>query len=489
MTAVILPSLTSLGLLTWILISEVFKRRMLGIAVFGMTTLHYIVLVAFPALYSSWDGFYYERVLGSAPSDLAIVYRGDLVFLLLFTLGYFAYGRKTKVGRTHLNPLTPVNRRLCTVLVACGVIVFGRQLLNPTFSVLDTRNYADLIEYPDLTSRLFTYAFGFLMWPSLFAASIVFVLPRRRNFTWLLSAILLLEQAIYAFINGLRGGVVWVGCTLILSCCLLRTWRFLIACIFLGVAVAPLLDILHEEIRWNTMSNGIDSRNIDMLGGALSIVVNEIGKPADVDTPNFLATWCDRAQGPRNSVVLYKEFHSGRGAGMRPIVASLGVVVPRTVWPEKPVGGSVDNTNLGAAIYLVQREKGNMGPQDMGPLLASAHAYWEGGWPWLCIAGIITGFFWKALVSWGSASASIGPPIAVLCLTASLPIDGFLTVLNPIYNYVLMLLKVVIPLLLLTRFNETLGRLQFRGINLFSHVRTPRKSHGNAAIHLQPHSD
>jgi hypothetical protein len=123
--------------------------------------------------------------------------------------------------------------------------------------------------------------------------------------------------------------------------------------------------------------------------------------------------------------------------------------IPGNVWPGKPIGGSVDNTNLGSAIYLVQRMKVGMGPQTMGPLLASAHAYWEGGWLWLMVAGYLTGLFWNLLLRWREEDRSPVNTIVVFCFMVALPIDGLLSMLNPVYTFILIFWNAVVPLAIL----------------------------------------
>jgi hypothetical protein len=122
--------------------------------------------------------------------------------------------------------------------------------------------------------------------------------------------------------------------------------------------------------------------------------------------------------------------------------------IPRVFWPDKPVGGSTDSTNFGAAIYRVQQLKPDTGPTDMGPLLASSHAYWEGGTAFVLVAGLLTGLFWISLLRWTEVNPAMYKHIVVLCFMAALPIDGFFTALNPLYTFILIFYR-IIPLFVL----------------------------------------
>jgi hypothetical protein len=115
-------------------------------------------------------------------------------------------------------------------------------------------------------------------------------------------------------------------------------------------------------------------------------------------------------------------------------------------WVDKPVAGSTDASALGSAMYRVQQTKPNGVFYDMGPFLASAHAYWEGGWLWLVAAAPLSAWMWRWLLAWGEREGRRSVDVIVLTFLTAFPIDGFFGGINPVFAYVRILWITLIPL-------------------------------------------
>jgi hypothetical protein len=76
---------------------------------------------------------------------------------------------------------------------------------------------------------------------------------------------------------------------------------------------------------------------------------------------------------------------SGEGAGLRPLFGALVCPIPRACGGKNRLRAAVDATPYGAAIYVAERLSYGAPYYTMGLVLASAHAYWEGGWFGVCI--------------------------------------------------------------------------------------------------------
>ena len=102
----------------------------------------------------------------------------------------------------------------------------------------------------------------------------------------------------------------------------------------------------------------------------------------------------------------------------------------------------------------------------MGPVLASAHAYWEGGFFWVVIAGAFTGLFWRAVVLW---SDGYGQEIALvfgLTFGSALLIDGLITMMYPVYTLIDIVWVSILPLAMIrVAFSvaSTVGKSLFTG--------------------------
>ena len=425
------------------------KRLYLRAVVIGMTLVHEITLIVYPVWYSVLTNFYLESEIFVRPNSLLVVYLGEFVFVALFGFGLIS------------RPWGPQNARLCSydrqrseivlikILAICGAAFYAAELIAPTYAIDTGSKHADLTIYHNIWEQLWEYVLSFIRWPSLIAACLVLTDKSYSSTLRRLGSIAPICRVLFSMINGLRGGIVLVIYLIISAGAIAKNKRAIIVGVITIASIIPFFSVLHSVMRWNTWSSTEGTRNIDMLPTLWKVVSRKSGTKIKRGGDSFLDAWAVRAEGPRNSVGLYNQYDRGNGAGIHPIVGAMVMPIPGNVWPGKPIGGSIDRTNLGAAIYLVQKLKPGRGPQEMGPILASAHAYWEGGWLWLVIAGYLTGLFWNLLLSWGETGSSVFKTIIVLCFMVALPIDGLLSMLNPVYTFILMFWKAVVPLLLL----------------------------------------
>jgi hypothetical protein len=166
-----------------------------------------------------------------------------------------------------------------------------------------------------------------------------------------------------------------------------------------------------------------------------------------VHNVSFLDSFAQRAQGPRNSVVLYNLYEKGAGADLSIYTGAILFAVPRFFWPEKPISGSLDGNDESTAVYKVIDIGYNL--PYMGSILASAHAYWEGGWIAVILYGFITGLLWSGVFIFCRKLPEHLSWIIALSFAAALLIDGFLTALYPLYAYILIAWKYIMPTLVL----------------------------------------
>jgi len=140
--------------------------------------------------------------------------------------------------------------------------------------------------------------------------------------------------------------------------------------------------------------------------------------------------------GPRNSAVLYQGWDDGRGAGWGASLSALVYPLPRALWAAKPPAGSIDSTPYGAAMFKVMSIGHGAPYYVMGPYLASAHAYWEGGIAGLLASGFATGGLWALFIA---LSRKVTLPLAttfLMTFASSLLIDGLYTAFVPLFSII-----------------------------------------------------
>jgi hypothetical protein len=411
--------------------------------IIGLTFIHETSLIALPAWYSCFTGFYLEAGIGVTPDQLLTVYGGEALFGLLFAVVLAVPGRTKKEARP-----APAEKDYLLVyaLVAGAAILYIGRLFSPVFTAQDIATHYQINVKSNIWDAMLDWALTLVQWPGLIAAAVVAsdrkALPAMR----LAGLSVLLSELVFAMIHGFRGGIVWVVSMLAIGAYYMARKRMLMATAALTLFLIPLFPWLHSTMRYASIDAPLGASRIDMIPFLLRGITDPTVIASGADASNFLESWAIRAEGPRNSVGLYALYDRGEAASFLPILGSVVLPVPRMWWASKPVAGSTDTTNLGAAIYRVQQTKPNSAFYDMGPILASAHAYWEGGWLFLIAAPLLSGWMWRLLFAWADRARRRSVDIIVLTFTTALPIDGFFGGINPVFAYVRLVWITVIPL-------------------------------------------
>lgn len=411
--------------------------------VIGLTLIHETVLVALPGWYSCFSGFRLEAGIGVTPQQLLPVYAGEALFVLLFSaMLLFAMPAKRSL---HVS----VNEKdgfLVCLLLAGGAMLYVGRLFSPVFTRQDVAEHYQIAIKNDIWDSLIDWGMTLVQWPGLIAAALVSADRSAPRWMRALAASVLTGQLIFAMLHGFRGGMVWVVSMIAVGGFYAGHKRLLLSAAVLTLFLAPLFPWLHSTMRYASIEAPLGTSRIEMLPFLLRGITNLDTIASGADAAGFLESWAVRAEGPRNSIALYALHDSGEGASYRPILGAMVLPVPRFWWTDKPVAGSTDTTNLGAAIYRVQQSKPNSAFYDMGPILASAHAYWEGGWLWLVLAPLLSGWMWRSLLRWADTARRLSVDIIVLTFTAALPIDGFFGAINPVFTYMRLVWITLLPL-------------------------------------------
>ena len=451
---VIACSLVPLVILALFLIHAHKRRQAVTATVLALTLLHEIVLVAFPACYSALTGFSSAADSHVTADQMLKVYLGEMMYVVFFAFGMILSARRQLSAR-----MTPADRRaldehrFMTILLIGGAVTYIGYLLAPSYTPEDISRHWEITVKTGVLENLRSWTDTFFQWPGIIAAAIV-VSEKSVSRTWrVLGAVILMAELTCAMLYGLRGGIVYVLCLVAAAgyyTSLKRVlWKGALVCTALAaVVLVPMFPWLHSTMRYLSYSAGAGTSRYELIPLLMSNFTRAASS-GDVRSglDELIESWALRAEGPRNSYTMYQLSDSNESAGYMPILGAVVLPVPRVWWVGKPVAGSTDATNLGAAIYRVQQKRSAF--YEMGPVLASAHAYWEGGWGWIFFAGIASGWMWGCLFLWAKRANRRSIDIMVLTMVAALPIDGFFSALNPVYTYVRFVWLVIIPISLL----------------------------------------
>lgn len=461
----LIPLLILLGLFVW----SWRRGLLLRTIILGATLIHELLAVVFPVWYSVFTDFKLEGNMKASvgAEDLLRVLTGESIFVLMFALAFvIGWPRSKPQGGRLIDAASGHNqamreRIVLNILIVTGCLIYVREIIQP--SVALQVGSGGMVEQ---VFRWFQAVFSFTP----LAACALILTRRRALFAYplqvLLAAIPLLALLVIGFTTGLRGRIMWTISLLVITGILNHQRKFITLGVAIGIVMIPLFAFLGGTYHLSQEGNMIEPARLYEEGKSR---VKE-GLKNMGDELLYAMAW--RAQGPRNSVVLYQQFNSGADAGFTTYLGSIFFPIPRLVWPRKPGAGSTDGTLSSSAIYLVMElAYGYEAGACMGPSLASAHAYWEGGWGWLIAAGFITGLLWNIIFKLCRRLPEAMAAVVVFAFAAALLIDGMLTMLHPLYAVIIAWWQWVLPVLIL--YQGTILLLPQNGVRssttLFSH--------------------
>lgn len=428
--------------------------------VLGATLIHEVLLVIFPAIYSIFTDYEIEnRMLAKVTADdLLRVMMGESIFVLMFALG-LVVGLPFLGSQSRSLINSKPNRRsehiesiLFNILILAGCLVYAPSLFMYVFN-------AENVAIDQIVNMLT----GVFWYTPLVVCS--FLITKRRELSihpvrFFLAAVPLLSLAMISITTGVRGRIVWAISLLLLAGIFNRQRKIIAISLLSSILLLPIFTALGNIEMRGAKESGLSTAEIFTLLYKVSI-----NNESDVkeNFVLFLDSFNVRAQGLRNSVMLYRDFESG-GGGFKTYSGSIFAFVPRALWDEKPMLGSLDHTEFESATYKVMDLAYGVSGT-MGPLLASAHAYWEGGWIWLVVAGLITGLFWNIVFRFCRRLPVVYAAVIIFTFAAALLIDGLLTMLVPLYSLIIRMWLSIIPLFFIYWFVYLFVRYGLSGRN------------------------
>lgn len=441
-------------ILTYLFYSK--KRNLEAILLFA-TFIHESLLVSLPCIYSLFSDFDNEKALRFIVTDLDLVsvlgYENLYIFFfmlpLLIFLRLYKFNEVKRIAISHIN-IYP----FLAFVTLLGIIVYSYQIINrPTIEqIVDSYSQSGLVgsnKFISLITITFEHA-------AIISASVLSVKAKNDIYSkkyQILGTLLLILSIVIVITTGVRGRVVWVAEFIILVSLFKKNYRPIFLMILLGLMFIPLNNILVNQIRPISeeiaKEGGITNDAIVNITKTIYKGITEEDSPSE-SSPNILSVLAERAQAPRNSVALIKEYDAGRKPGLNIYTGAIFYFIPRFIIP-RPVLGSPNDNFKDAAIFKVMDLNYSYNSFiTMGPLLASAHAYWEGGILGIVFISLISSSIWICIFIMAYKKPIYMGLIICLLMGCALLIDGFISMFTPLYALISMFWKTVIPFLLIS---------------------------------------
>jgi hypothetical protein len=423
------------------------KGRVFEALIFFATLIHETILVTYPTLYAVFNDFKFEKQLRFVVrnDELLRVILIENCYIFIFLLPFLFQLKQRSISFKN----TPHQLfKFFAIISFLGVIVYMYQIINRPSIEQIVNSYANsgLPESSNKFVSFFTIAFQHT---SIIIASILAVRADNeiysKNYQYL-GIMMLISVLLMVLFSGVRGGLIWGAEFVLLISMLKKRKKPIYIMLFLVLLFIPLNNILLTKIR--PISEEIAKEGGVTLNAAVNIVqtiftsVNEKSE----ESPGIFESLAERAQGPRNSVALIKLYENGKPQGFSIYKGAIFAFVPRFIM-ERPVFGSPNDNFEDAGIFKVmQLNYPNTTFINMGPFLASVHAYWEGGYFGVLLIAFLTSMMWILIFRF---SYKLPPYLGlVFCLlpSCSLLIDGFITMFYPLYSFIGIFWKSLVPL-------------------------------------------
>ncbi len=362
-----------------------------------------------PILVSFVEGFAFEADLRITPWDLFTTCVLHAIYVLCFLFAFLTLRDKPVDRIRFLRANDGCDARVL-VFVAIGTYVTVRKLIAPdpfqTYEQLAGIARAGTTLYDVLT----TYLQTMFEWTSTVAAVIFLTLYRGRWHRTLKIAVVVycILYLVRSLTLGLRGGL-FIFLMLGLFFAYVQSGRIrAVYALVIGFCALSMFSYLGGPYREQLYSLA-DLGTLDRL----QVMVDGMTRSRATNEASGIAGTIDglyhRLEASRDSVSLVRLFNAGHGVSLTPTTSALTAFIPARLGATPYYVTSSTADVFGTAMHVVRRE--TYGASDMGPYLASAHQYWEGGILYLVFGGLLCGWIWRAAVRWcihsGTSTASL----------------------------------------------------------------------------------
>lgn len=424
------------------------NKRKLELLLLIATLIHETFLVSLPGLLDVFNHYKFEGYLRFpvTSADLLRVMCIENVYIFIFLVPFLILNRREA---PRIKPSTPKVYDFFAIVATIGIITYIYQIIHrPSIEdIVNSYSQSGLGGSSNPLIALFNILFEH---SAIIISAILAIRGKTETYPTIyqyLGIFMLLLCLALVIISGVRGRVIWVAEFTLLVALIKRKFKPILLMLLMLLIFIPINNVLVTQIRPISeeiaKEGGITNEALENI---FTTVIKGFNEPHK-DSPGIIESLDERAQGPRNSAIMLREYDAGRGQSISMYWGVLFYPIPRNIL-NRPVIGSSDLDFKNAGIFKVM----DLNYPDntfinMGPLLASAHAYWEGGATGVVIIALLSSAFWLTLFNIAyKLPFSMGIVVCML-LGCALLIDGFISVFTPLYAQLAMVWKSLLPLL------------------------------------------
>ena len=413
-----------------------------------------------PMAYSLATGFTLEQQMEEAvrPNELVKVLLGEFIYVAGFaaTLVFFESMRSSETTAAEIT-ITPHTKRLLIVLGCLGAAIAVSILLSPVQTLAEGSEHMAVKTYSGPVDLIETWLSAGFWCSGLYAGGVLFVAPFVSRAGRLIGLSAVLPLAVFGMLSGIRGRVIWAVMSVLIAGVIFGARRK-VGIALCGLVVSlPFFAVMGNLNFRYAMAAELGGKSIFEVLPLLGAAQSQVASGGVKDMSDSLVA---RAMAARNSVILYRLYDRGEGCGLAALSSSIYLPIPRFLWPSKRPAGSCDSTEYGGAMYQVM-SRGYASPYwVMGPYLASAHAYFDGGWIAVILFGPILGAAWS-LICWFAEKRPMATALVyVMVFLSAFTLDGLFTGVAPIHELVRAFWLSFVPLYSLDKTVGLLSRLR-----------------------------
>lgn len=420
----------------------------MNVAIFMILNINIFMEVLLPTLLSVYYSFSIERQLNISNESILQVIILNAIYHLFFFITFLFVVYKPK---SHRDVEYNQYEKLKFNFVFFIFILIGIYILATTSNYENiAREISGTVEMTSFNIYLKTM-FEYISW----GCAIIFLFTYKKNL-WLKILVLMfcLSIVLRQLAIGLRGGIfITIMFVIFVSLIVNRKINFKLITLLL-IIVIPVFGFLGGEFRDSLYNSGLNKENnierLKVISNefiANTFTRNKTNTNNRSEKEKFSYQLYSRLQATRNSVSLIKLHDNGKSAGLKPTINSINALVPGRFLKDKQYPGSINDSYNGTAMYIVRAQ--TYGTSDMGPYLASAHEYWEGGFFYLLFSSIILGLLWGRLSNW-SKKRNFDTYSLIILVSILDAHHGEMTVLSPLSSIIRLFWYQILPFIILT---------------------------------------